>query len=427
VRPGSSSWEVACTATAHDATGHYSCPWNTRSYPDGTYRLRARFRDLASDSEQFTPTATTDDDGNVGYSAEATTLVDNTPPDVREIAPAVGSDVSDAILDSPAEVMLRQTDAGSGIDRSDLEYNTATDGSANGGWTPASAAPVTDSPDSGTDWDTTEVPDGLHRMRARTYDRAGNVRTSEWQVAVANPARHCRSSGGVPGHCYAGWGILGQRIPLGSRHSTYGGAGVRANMALPSSFPGSTRPGWSVAFIDLSGARNNRRNLEFGGVNRGDNDACGPAGAGWFIFGVWTPTRGPQRSECTMDRNGRPISANPMRQYVVTLAGDARVRAYYELGGRLRLARIEARSSYWTGRRGFSLGAFGETNTQGRQLAGSWAAIRYNPNPPGGGWGIPSQWLANRSGAGYGHKTYPGRNDYMCVHGPNRGCSPPQP
>ena len=93
----------------------------------------------------------------------------------------------------------------------------------------------------------------------------------------------------------------------------------------------------------------------------------------------------------------------------------------YSDNGHMHVAVIDGRSSYWAGHHGWTLGAYGETNTHGRQIAGTWDTLRYNPNPPGGGFKTPPNYLVLHSGSGYGMKTL-GSQDHFCVHGPNHGC-----
>jgi Big-like domain-containing protein len=64
------SWQTVCTDTAADpAINRWTCNWNTASYADGRYNLRARQRDTV-DSQTT----------NTSYTAEVQTVVDNTNP-----------------------------------------------------------------------------------------------------------------------------------------------------------------------------------------------------------------------------------------------------------------------------------------------------------------------------------------------------------
>ena len=135
---------------------------------------------------------------NVSYSSPVTTVVDNTPPQqLQDIAPAVGShDYSAELSDTNmTEASFVQHDTGSGALQTTLEYNTATDGTASGDWQPADAAPAIGDGESSTLWDTSEVADGLHLVRATTMDQAGNQTQTQFQVVATATRRPCQPAG----------------------------------------------------------------------------------------------------------------------------------------------------------------------------------------------------------------------------------------
>jgi hypothetical protein len=194
---GQSNWTTipGCNLAANPS-GAYTCPWDTTKYGDGGYTIRAQLRDSAIDSNGNV--------GNTAYVAAGSTTVDNTPPTFDSPLPSVGSDTP-IIQRSPTLIDFNQSDATSGVAQTTLEWNTATDGSENGSWTPANAAATGDTPMGATMWDTSGVPSGLHRMRATTTDRAGNSRVTKFQVVISN--QHCQySPSDSATYCYAGAG-----------------------------------------------------------------------------------------------------------------------------------------------------------------------------------------------------------------------------
>lgn len=84
--------------------GRYQCEWDTRSGPDGAYRLYATLTDRSSDG------------GNTAQTNQASTIVDNDPPSLQ-----VGgdlwerSDLAPIYDDERPAVDITATDAGSGI------------------------------------------------------------------------------------------------------------------------------------------------------------------------------------------------------------------------------------------------------------------------------------------------------------------------
>lgn len=202
--PGSSTWVDACPRQA--TTSSFTCNWNTAGLADGTYKVRAELRDNTS-----TPGP------NVGYAPDATgvnIVVDHTAPAlITDVAPSVGSNEYDDKLDESGmtETNFVQSDALSGVAQTTLEYNTAIDGSTTGQWVDAEASPATGDGATSTLWATASVPDGLHRVRATTMDKAGNTRQTYYHV-VATARRKCTTKGG----CYVGFGY-GNAGPSPSR------------------------------------------------------------------------------------------------------------------------------------------------------------------------------------------------------------------
>src|SRR5205807_507149 len=103
----------------------------------------------------------------------------------------------------------------SGMDSTTLEYNTATDGSPSGQWVAADASPATGDGSTSTYWESSDVSDGFHRVRATSTDRAGNQSQTEFQVSAASRRQHCDESArpGVKA-CYAGFGFGTPRFLL---------------------------------------------------------------------------------------------------------------------------------------------------------------------------------------------------------------------
>jgi parallel beta-helix repeat protein len=199
--PGSSTWVDACARQA--TTSSFSCNWNTAGLTDGTYKVRAELRDNTAGGGP-----------NVGYVPSADIVVDHTAPaQLTDVAPSAGSNEYDDKLDESGmtETNFVQSDALSGVAQTTLEYNSATDGTANGQWVPAEAAPATGDGATSTLWATASVPDGLHRVRAKTQDNAANERFTYYLV-VASARRKCTTKGG----CYVGFGY-GNAGPAPSR------------------------------------------------------------------------------------------------------------------------------------------------------------------------------------------------------------------
>lgn len=188
--PGSGTWVDACARQT--TTSAFTCNWNTAGLADGTYKVRGELRDKTT-----TP--------NVGYTASADIVVDDTPAQqLQYIAPAVGSQgASDRLEENNlTEIRFSEQDTTSGVAQTTLEYNTATDGSENGQWLAADAAEATGQGQTSTLWETSEVPDGLHEVRATTKDRAGNAQTTKFHVVAAAGRTTCGT-----GNCYAGLGF----------------------------------------------------------------------------------------------------------------------------------------------------------------------------------------------------------------------------
>jgi parallel beta-helix repeat protein len=190
--PGSTAWVDACARQATPSA--FTCSWNTAGLADGTYQVRAELRDNTS-----TPGP------NVGWTDGATVVVDHSPPQpLSDIAPSVGStDYSDELTDGDlTEVSFTQHDVTSGVAQTVVDYNTATDGTESGEWVAADAAPAIGDGNASTFWDSSELSDGLHRVRATTTDRAGNSTVYKYQVV--QPKGHLLP---CPNHtCFAGFG-----------------------------------------------------------------------------------------------------------------------------------------------------------------------------------------------------------------------------
>ena len=207
---GASVWQNACSAQPANLAGTYGCVWNTAALGDGSYELRAQMRDKVT---------VADGGPNVSYTPAFTTFVDNTPPDeLTDIAPAVGSqEYSADLTDSdPTEASFTQHDGGSGVAQTTLEYNTATDGTANGDWVDADAPAATGDGNVSVYWSTSEMDPGLHLVRATTCDRAGKCRSTSYQLNRTVTHRGC-STNAVPGEraCFAGYayGVPGYAPP----------------------------------------------------------------------------------------------------------------------------------------------------------------------------------------------------------------------
>lgn len=444
-RPGQSSWETLCTRTAPDATGRFSCSWNTTAYDDGDgYKLRARLRDKSSDDAQLFPTETTADDGNLGYSTTIPTMVDNTPPDFSHPAPAVGSGYGQAFNRFVSPLFFRQTDTGSGIDRTTLEFNTARDGSANGAWKQADSTPATDSGNARTLVNVRELAPGLYRYRATTTDRAGNQRVSYFQTV--RPHRECpvppTRAGEQIRRCYAGIAV-GElwRNPL-LPYDNWVGKAIRASVKPPAQ--ASTASGFSYLGTSLTGLDRGAATLEGGPTD--DCAAPNAVNPGNVPTGRWTAVG--QRSYLSNREDhcfeivwekGR-VEPPLHWRYEVALRQDG--YAVLSLNGGVRLQagpHNDSNENYWFGAVGGFLNFQGETTHWSRYLVGHYSKARWRRYstsgwlPPGREAGVDFGELDTYTEEGdpsryqtHFNKDRPD-NDYFCVEGLKNKCHPPGP
>lgn len=173
VQKSGGSWQTVCTSQATEApVSAHTCDWNTTNHADGTYTVRASLSDRSSDG------------GNAGVTAVAQTTVDNAPPQVENVAPALGQfDNETAPVAGTTMVMWTQTDGqGSGIQTGTVFYNEAPDGGCEGGWVQIGQA--SGEGDVSVSWNTAGLPAGLRCMRAHVVDRAGNSAHRRWQLAL---------------------------------------------------------------------------------------------------------------------------------------------------------------------------------------------------------------------------------------------------
>jgi RHS repeat-associated protein len=152
---GESDWQPLCSSLTPTLTGEFSCSWDTASYPDGSYDLRAQLSD-ASEPPETAPTPV------------IAVLVDNTPP--------TGSVTAPSYLGVSSTVTGTAADTGSGVASWQLQIEA--DGSSE--W--ADACPAQSTPASGDEFQCTvngtELAEGAAQLRALITDKAGNTYTT---------------------------------------------------------------------------------------------------------------------------------------------------------------------------------------------------------------------------------------------------------
>jgi hypothetical protein len=388
-QPSGGDWQDVCPpATQPDAVATYSCNWKTTNgqYPDGTYRLRARLLDGSSDG------------GNIGYSPEVTTIVDNTAPILEEPAPAVGSEYQEEVVEDDSDLLFFQSDATSGVEQTDLEYNAAADGSDSGAWRPMNTSPVPpheDTEDGEVElvWHTGEIPDGLYQVRARMRDRAGNVSQTRWQVVVSAKRRRrkCPLSEDTR-RCYAG-------LEFGWR-----ALGVHAEMTAPEWEPGGKGFSWFALAYGGGGGGNTNVQVGF------DHDQCKPSQ--WWALAEWTKLNGDFATNCLSRASGTRT-----RFMALVQPDSGGVQVHVEDNqGRNRARVIAGRTSFRIARRGRNIHVFGETNRYGRRIGGTAREIR-GRRRRSGNWEQPWPPYYSLNTPGYTFDTL-GSRDAICMRGP---------
>lgn len=366
-------WTELCRTSETDLAGVATCKWNTAAggYPDGVYTLRAQVVDRSSGG------------GNVGYTSEVTTTVDNTAPVVDHPAPALGSDYEEEVTHDDVDVLLRHADATSGIEQTVLEYNTAPDGTDSGTWQPITRPPITQEGEVDRPWDTGEIPDGLYQIRALSVDRAGNRSDTRWQAVLSakRKRRRCPTNGNIR-RCYGGAAF------------NIGGLGVHGRIRPPGFDPGGSS--WSWFAFGYGAASSVQVGIDDGKCRE----------SRWFVMGEWTKTNGEFAQNCMFaagDRN---------RFYAIYQPDKGGVRvAVEDNDGRNRVRSIGGRESFWIQRRGREVHIFGETPRYGRRIGGTASAIKWRPRSNTGWVDLPEQYFSLDT-PGYHHRWI---GDSICV------------
>lgn len=275
--PGTQGWAEFCPSQKQLPA--YVCAWDTakrggdgsRLYPDGTYKIRPVRDDMLS-NEAATP--------------EITTVVDNTPPELSNPAPALGQTGNSAVVDDVVPVRLTQRDALSGVDSTTFSHNTAPNGSCDGAWREIGSA--SGEGDVSVAWDTRDLQSGLICLRAVSRDRAGNATPDfRWQAVLSDRrASVVSSQPGGPDRWHAGTRI-GNRDGLGRLYSW----GTRAIIHTPLA---------EETLSDEDGARGNASEIKFSASWVGNGER---RGTGWVQLGLMT-RRNCQINE--LDSSGRP-------------------------------------------------------------------------------------------------------------------------
>jgi hypothetical protein len=433
--PGSGSWSnaasVTCTVTGSDPanasngtpgsglqTLEYQTQFNNGSWSGWTSVSTGATFTIGQEGITNIQAQAIDNAGNTYTTPTTTVELDHTPPTISEITPAEGSDFAGEIDSNPQLVIMTQQDNLSGVKQTTLDYNTDPNGGENlNGWKSANAAPATGSGDSATMWDTSEIPDGNHRVRATACDNAGNCAQYKYNVAMTANRRTCDQ--GVASHCYAGvW--IGQPQCFGSAGCLNGGAyggglGIDAILETPNGVPKGS--GFTGMFIAGLGGSKNANPLETGYIN--NDSGCSQGTQGWHVYAD-------VNSALTFPCYGQ-IGINTARCFAVVLRGnrgvaliapDSSSPCHY----RARAETRQLRSSYF-GKGYGDLTATGETDTYGRNVAGFFFRVGYLTSS---GWHAPvssNSWQSRDGPQGYKSELYQGNPAAFCVHGPYNHCT----
>ena len=155
---GANSW----TTIATDSSAPWTASWDTTAAADGTYDLRAVFRDGATNQSVSTLTGK---------------VVDNTAPSASLTAPADGQTISGNVA-----IGANASDATAGVAL--VQFRVKASGSSSF----TTVGTDTTAPYS-VSWDSTTAPDGPADLEAVATDRAGNVVTSSTRtITVDNVA-----------------------------------------------------------------------------------------------------------------------------------------------------------------------------------------------------------------------------------------------
>jgi hypothetical protein len=243
VRGPDGAWKTVCNAAplVDPAVGRYACTWNTdakdtnnpdpprrndRVYRDGPHDVRATLRDRSTGT--LIRDGETNPDNNRTIVSHSTT-VDNTPPDLRHFAPALGQHHFAYAVGDSITVRWTQTDALSGVANTVISHNTAPNGRCDESWKEIGSSGQ--SGDTTVKWDPTGLTSGLICLRAVSRDRAGNEKTYLWQAILRAPSPAPPATGNVSYH-YAGY-YAGDPNPGGTTQE-WRSWGVRANLTVPS-------------------------------------------------------------------------------------------------------------------------------------------------------------------------------------------------
>jgi hypothetical protein len=188
--PGTSgNFQTVCTASAPDPAGvKWGCPWDTRTYQEGTFQVRALLEDQVEPARGGANTLPV---GN------ATVIVDRTPPEFSHFAPALGEYGNETVEEVDSAVEWTQSDALSGVETTSIYYNAAGD-RCDGDWRGIGTSSATG--EATVPWNTAGVTNGLTCLRAVGRDRAGNTTDVRWQ-AILSAARFHRPT---PGSTFSG-------------------------------------------------------------------------------------------------------------------------------------------------------------------------------------------------------------------------------
>lgn len=163
------AWQRICgPLTEPDATGSYTCSWNTATVADGRYNLRGRVTDYASDG------------GNIGYTPVISTFVDNTDPTLSvsgglteraDAALPIFEDEQPPLATASADV------GGSGVARIEVFVDGLK---VDGAEQACAGCPL----DQTFSFDPTRHETGDHTVRVVATDQAGRSRETSWTTEI---------------------------------------------------------------------------------------------------------------------------------------------------------------------------------------------------------------------------------------------------
>lgn len=432
IRPSGGAWRsIACTtgAAGSPGAGAYTCNWKTNggAYPDGTYDAQLHLRDQSSDG------------GNEAYFGAGSTTVDNTLPSVENTAPDIYEEGYEAANTAEVEIAWTQHDTGSGIGKTTVQVDSATDG-GEPTWQDVGSSSAEG--DASVLWNPGKRPGGLTRFRTLACDRAGNCAERQWQGVIAarrEPSPRQRANGAQSvgcdpakekfgnARCYAGSDDVGNAPGSTS-------FGIEAEMATPATIKYQGASDWSAAWVGMGPAGiegSDNRQLQTG-ITTPDNHSCPHKSRPpvridnelrdrWYTFREYIDADGKQWLRCGV---GPLQFGAPPHTYKTEVYRTGNVLARVFIDGKVVGLRMHGqdRKKFRLGRSGTAgTAAQGEVNDVGRQMGGIFKFVTANTlaGDLGGYQPAAGTLTADR---GYIASGQPSK---FCVADRGRGCTPP--